>query len=158
MTVNTWFSRDTVLDLVLKVVVTLCDLLLVTKLVVDLHGEAILFTQLGCQLLRALRDAGLGHLIESLELVEEFALIGDQSLLFVELFAELGKLEVLMVLLVFKFGLKGTLFVFFDLNHCLFGLDVHSQKFSLSLKFLLLLAQLVQSLEQRVDRLFARLA
>ena len=76
----------------------------------------------------------MSHLVESLELVEEFALIGDQSLLFVELFAELGKLEVLMVLLVFKFGLKGTLFVFFDLNHA---------QFSLSTALLILLAAAV---------------
>ena len=132
------------------------DFLLVTQLVVDLHGEALFLTQLGGEVLRALRDAGLGHLVESLKLVEELALIGDQGLLLVQLFAELGELEVLMVLFIFKFRLKGTLLVFFDLDHRLFGLDVHSQKFSLSLEFLLLLAKLVKRLKKGVDRLLAR--
>ena len=132
------------------------DFLLVTQLVVDLHGEALFLTQLGGEVLGALRDAGLGHLVESLKLVEELALIGDQGLLLVQLFAELGELEVLMVLFIFKFRLKGTLLVFFDLDHSLFGLDVHSQKFSLSLEFLLLLAKLVKRLKKGVDRLLAR--
>ena len=143
--------RDAALNLVLQVVVPLLNLGLFSGLIVDLQRDLLLLAQFVGQVCRALRDASLSHLVEHLKLVQKFALVADQHLLLVELLSQLGELGVVRILLVLESCLQVALLVFFHFDHALFSVHLHSQQFSLVIKCNLLLAQLVERLEESLD-------
>ena len=62
----TLFRRNTIFNIVLKLVVASFELALIARLVTDLNRKSLLLAVLGRKVLRALRDAALCHLIQDL--------------------------------------------------------------------------------------------
>ena len=63
-------AGDAILDIVLQLVVSLFEFVLLALLVAYLDGQALLLAILRRQVVAALRDAPLRHLVQHLELIE----------------------------------------------------------------------------------------
>ena len=136
----------------------LFELALLPCLIVDLQRDLLLLTHFIRQVVRTGSDAALRDFIQHLQLVQEFALVANQSFLLVELLPQFGELEIVGVLFVLERGLQVALLVFLHLDHALLSVYLHSQQFSLVVEGNLLLAQLVEGLEKGLHARLARLS
>ena len=119
--------RDAVLDVILKLIVTLLKLVLIASLITDLDGKALLLTVLRREVMGALRDATLGHFVQHLQLVEKLALVANQGLLLIHLHPQFGELGIHLLLLCLESRLQIALLVFFHLDHSLLSLHMHTE-------------------------------
>ena len=84
-------------------------------------------------------------------MIEVLPLLSDEILLFVELLPQFAHLHVLLLFLVLNRGFEISSFILLHLDYAFFALDVHPERFSLVIKFLLLLLEHVQGVEEALD-------